>query len=92
MRGREQMKLAVSSAYGAVEISEDELPRLTNRELAKLRISREELHRCFAEGVKLMKGRSDSDRVRPIAVETFNGKWEVHIVRYSSDPFKLFID
>ena len=84
------MKLAVPTAYGAVEISEDELPRLTNRELAKLRISREELYRCFAEGEKLMKGRSDGER--PIAVETFDGKWEVHIVRYSSDPFKLFID
>ena len=75
------MKLAVSSIYGAVEISEDELPRLTNEELAKLRISREELLRCFAEGVKLMKGRSDS--VRPIAVETYDGKWEVHIVGLS---------
>jgi hypothetical protein len=69
-------------------IGEDDLPSLTNEELAKLRISREELHRCFAEGVKLMGGRSDSDRVRPCAVKTFNGKWEVHIVRYSglSDP------
>jgi hypothetical protein len=81
---REQMKLAVSTAYVAVEIGEDELSTLTNEELAKLRISREELHRCFAEGVKLMKGRSDSDRVRPIAVETYDGKWEVHIVQ--SDP------
>ena len=32
------MILAISTAYGAVEISEDELPRLTNEELAKLRI------------------------------------------------------
>jgi hypothetical protein len=83
MRGREQMILAISTAYGAVEISEDELPRLTNEELAKLRISREELYRCFAEGVKLMKGYSDSDRVRAIAVETYDGKWEVHIVGLS---------
>ena len=77
------MILAISTAYGAVEISEDELPRLTNEELAKLRISREELHRCFAEGVKLMKGYSDSDRVRAIAAETYDGKWEVHIVGLS---------
>jgi len=83
MRGREQMILAISTAYGAVEISEDELPRLTNEELAKLRISREELYRCFAEGVKLMKGYSDSDRARAIAVETYDGKWEVHIVGLS---------
>jgi len=80
----EQMKLAVPTAYGAVEIGEDELRTLTDKELAKLRISREELHRCFAEGVKLMKRRSGSDRVRPIAVETYDGKWEVHIVQ--SDP------
>ena len=59
------MKLAVPTAYGAVEISEDELSRLTNRELATLRISP--------------------------AVETFDGKWEVHIVRYSSDPFVSFM-
>jgi len=80
----EQMKLAVPTAYGAVEIGEDELRTLTDKELAKLRISREELHRCFAEGVKLMKRRGGSDRVRPIAVETYDGKWEVHIVQ--SDP------
>ena len=74
------MKLAVSTAYGAEEIREDEIPTLTNEDLTKLRMSREELHRCFAKGVKLMKGRSD--RVRPIAVKTFDGKWEVHIVPY----------
>jgi hypothetical protein len=90
MRGREQMIMAISTAYGAVEISEDELQTITNEELVRLRISREELHRCFAKGMKLMKGRSDIER--PIAVETFDGKWEVHIVRYSSDPFKSFID
>ena len=29
--------------------------------------TRETLHRCFAEGVKLMKGKTERDRVRPIA-------------------------
>src|SRR5262245_26739921 len=79
---REQMKLAVPTAYGAVEIGEDELRTLTDKGLAKLRISREELHRCFAEGVKLMKRRSGSDR--PIAAKTFDGEWQVHIIQ--SDP------
>ena len=83
-----KIKLAVSTAYGVVMIGEDDLPSLTNEKLAKLRISREELHRCFAVGVKLMGGRSDSDRVRPVAVKTFDGKWKVLIVPYSalSDP------
>ena len=82
--------LSVSTAYGDVAISENELPAVTDKDLAKLRISREELHRCFAEGLKLMAGRSDSDRVRPVATETFDGKWVVHIVGYSplSDQYK----
>ena len=81
-----KFKLSVFTLYGTVEVGEDELPTLTNKELAKLRISREELRRCFAEGVKLMEGRGNSDR--PCAYETYDGKWEVRIVRYSalSDP------
>ena len=83
-----KFKLSVFTLYGNVEIGEDELPTLTNKELAKLRISRVELRRCFAEGVKLMEGRGDSDRVRACAYETYDGKWGVRIVRYSalSDP------
>jgi hypothetical protein len=88
-RSEMKFELSVFTLYGNVEIGEDELPTLTNKELAKLRISREELRRCFAEGVKLMEGRSDSDSVRACAYETYDGKWEVRIVRYwaLSEPF-----
>jgi hypothetical protein len=43
-----------------------------------------ELHRCFAEGVRLMPGA----RVRPVADEMLDGKWFVRIVHYSplGDP------
>jgi len=81
-----KFKLSVFTLYGIVEVGEDELQTLTNEALGKLRISREELRRCFAEGLKLMEGRGDSDRA--CANETYDGKWKVRIVRYSalSDP------
>jgi hypothetical protein len=84
-------QLAVSTAYGDVMIEEDKLPTLTDKDFAKLRISREELLRCFAEGVKRMEGFTDSDRVRAVAHQTYDGKWEVYIVEYSplSDPLML---
>ena len=68
-----------------LEIHEDELESITNAGLKKLDISREELHRVFAEGVKLMRSRNvkPSDRVRPCAHQTLDGKWEVVLVRYS---------
>jgi hypothetical protein len=78
-----KFKLSVFTLYGIVEVGEDELPTLTNKEIAKLRISREELRRCFAEGMKLMEGRGESDRA--CAYETYDGEWEVRIVRIS-DP------
>ena len=76
----------MKSDYGDVEIREDDLSSLTDTELKKLRITRSELHRAFAEGVTLMKSRSD--RVRPVAHKTFDGTWRVDLFRYSptSDP------
>jgi hypothetical protein len=61
---------------------------LTNAELKKLRMSRTELQRCFAEGVKLMEGKTESDRCRPCADETLNNEWVVNVVYYSvhGDP------
>ena len=52
------------------------------------RISRPELHRVFAEGVELMRTVQPGARVRPCAFETLDGRWLVHLVRYSalSDP------
>jgi hypothetical protein len=79
-----KFKLSVFTLYGSVEVGEDELPTLTNKELAKLRTSREELRRCLAEGVKLMEGRGDSNRA--CAYQTYDGKWGVRIVSVLSDP------
>ena len=73
--------LALATDYGDVEIREDDLSSLTDTELKKLRITRSELHRAFAEGVTLMKSRSD--RVRPVAHKTFDGTWRVDLFRYS---------
>lgn len=78
--------LHVATADGDVEIDEDD--RITNTQLAMLGMSRKELHRCFAEGVRLMKEYTVSDRVRPVAEQNLDGSWEVRIVKYSplSDP------
>jgi len=80
--------LALATDYGDVEIREDDLSSITEAELKKLRITRGELNRAFAEGVRLMKSRSDS--VRPVAHKTFDGTWRVDLFRYSptSDPLK----
>jgi hypothetical protein len=52
-------------------------------------MSRADLQRCFAEGVKLMEGTTERDRVRPCADETADDEWIVTLVHYSalSDPF-----
>ena len=51
-------------------------------------IFRQELHRVFVEGVELMRSVQPGARVRPSAFETLEGRWLVHLVRYSalSDP------
>jgi hypothetical protein len=46
--------LYVYTADGDFEIQEDE--PVTNALLRKLGMSRADLHRCFAEGMELMKG------------------------------------
>jgi hypothetical protein len=63
-------------------------PHITAAELRKWDISRRDLMRCFAEGVELMKGRTPSDRVRPIAAQRLDGVWEVMLCGYSAltDP------
>ena len=74
--------------HGDVTVHADQLPTVTMDELKMLGMSRDELHQCFAEGVKLMADHIASDRVRPVASQTLDGKWEVRIVHYSewSDP------
>ena len=59
-------------ADGDIEIRECGLPHITAAELRKWDISRRDLMR-FAEGVELMKGRTPSDRVRPIAAQRLDG-------------------
>ena len=78
--------LALATDYGDVEIRVEDLSSITEAELKKLRITRSELNRAFAEGVRLMKSRSD--RVRPVAHKTFDGTWRVDLFPYSptSDP------
>ena len=82
-------EIAVSTDEGwDILITEELLPTVTDEELAKLRLTREQLHRLFAQGLKLMEGKTVSDRVRPVASETLDGKWFVYLVRYSplTDP------
>ena len=74
--------LYVNTADGDVEIREDE--PVTNADLRKLGMSRADLHRCFAEGIELMKGMKPGDRCRPVAHRRPDGRWEVHSEH--SDP------
>jgi hypothetical protein len=78
----------IGNADGDIEIREDELASVTDDELGRMEISREDLHRCFAEGVELMRSVKPGARVRPVAHQTKDGKWEVNRVWYSpfTDP------
>jgi hypothetical protein len=80
--------LQIGTADGDVDIREDELATVTDDELERMEISREDLHRCFEEGVELMQSVKPGARVRPVADQTRDGKWEVHRVWYSplNDP------
>jgi len=72
---------------GDLELREEELASITDQELAKFRISREELHRCFAKGARLMQRYTEVDGIGPIAFED-DGKWKVGICGFSAlnDP------
>jgi hypothetical protein len=77
--------LEVSSDRGdSIAIQADDLTLLTDAELKTLRMSRADLQRCFAEGVKLLEGTTERDRVRPCADETADGEWIVTLVHYSA--------
>jgi hypothetical protein len=80
--------LDIATEDGDVGIREDEIATITDADLKKLRISRGDLMRVFAEGTVLMRGVTPSDRVRPCAHETLDGRWEVVLVEYSeyNDP------
>jgi len=65
---------ALATDYGDVEIREEDLSSITEAEPKRLRITRTELNRAFAEGVQLMKSRSDRVRPWPIKPLTAHGE------------------
>jgi hypothetical protein len=67
--------LVLATSDGDVKIREDELSFIADSELADLRISRANLHRCFAEGVLPMRWRKPAERVRPVASAKLDGTW-----------------
>jgi hypothetical protein len=67
--------LALATDYGDVEILEEDLSSITEAELKKLRITRSELNRAFAQRVRLMKSRSD--RVSPVAIKPLTAHGEL---------------
>jgi hypothetical protein len=66
----------LSTDDGDLAIHEEDLSSLTKRELKKLRITPEELRRCWADAMELMRG-EDWARGRPCCDETLDGKWIV---------------
>ena len=75
-------KLTISTDDGDLTIDDDELPTITDEEFKEFRISRQDLWRCFQEGIDLMVGR-DPAEMRPIADRMLDGTWIVNLVRYS---------
>jgi len=49
--------IQLGTSDGDFEITEDDLAKITDEQLAEFEISRKELHRVFAEGVRLMQSR-----------------------------------
>ena len=73
------LEIELSTERGAVLISEDDV--VTNAQLKQFRLSRKELHEIFAQGAKLMEGKTASDCVRPVAAEKSDGTWDVRLVQ-----------
>ena len=82
------IELELETEDGTIAIDEAVLASITDADLRLFRISRQELHRVFVEGVELMRSVQPGARVRPSAFETLDGRWLVHLVRWSalSDP------
>jgi hypothetical protein len=82
--------LTIATPAGAdIEIQQHELATITDEKLHNLLgMSRADLHRCFTEGMELMRGVEPGRRVRPIAEQTLDGTWFVHLVGYlpHTDP------
>jgi hypothetical protein len=80
--------IEIPTVDGVIEIREDELASITDDQLEWMKISRADLHRCFAEGVELMQGTKPSDRLR-ICADRLHGEWDVLVMRYSPDDDPL---
>jgi hypothetical protein len=86
------MYIDVNTPTGDLRITEEELPTLTDAEIAEYVLpARQVLHELFARGRELMRGKTESDRVRPVAGQTLDGDWTIHLVKYSpvSDPLMV---
>jgi hypothetical protein len=68
------LQLELITEKGAIVITEADLP-MSDKVLAMLRISREDLGQCFAEAKKLMERAKDGER--PRGEPTSDGKWAV---------------
>jgi hypothetical protein len=68
-------KLELDTEKGDIEIREDELSTITDAELIEFGISRETLHDCFVEGLRLMQSINADGRVRPHATPRLDGEW-----------------
>jgi hypothetical protein len=64
----------IATEDGDVGIREDKLATITNADLKKLRIKRDDLIRVFAEAAVLMRDVTPSDRVRPPAGGRSSGR------------------
>ena len=70
--------LVVSTDAGDIAIQEHEISTITAAELCRLRISRADLRRLFAEAAKLLQGIKPRDRALLVAIRALDGHWEVH--------------
>jgi hypothetical protein len=71
--------MTLGTKDGNVDIREADLSSVTDAELRRLRITRDELCRCFAEAMEMMRGATPADwaKARPIAEEIRDGEWIV---------------
>lgn len=74
------MTIELETEDGTITFDEAAVASITDAELRLFRISRQELHRVFAEGIELMRRSTPSaERVRPCAIKTLDGRWVVHL-------------
>lgn len=77
----------ISTEGGDVQITEQDLP-LSDEDLSRLRISRDDFNRVWEEAAELMRGVEPGARMRAVADQALDGAWHVFRCRYSpiNDP------